>query len=136
MPAKKKEILTVEQGRPFMFIALSTTLNLNKLLWAASNHCGLRLVRNAELEQLIGVSSFTDRTSKPGLIVSLFPNRSSNGLVVGQLPNVDYIVEINGNTAEAEVKILSACLRGFQGIQAAITINPSKIKISEPFCPE
>ncbi len=66
MPAKKKEILTVEQGRPFMFIALSTTLNLNKLLWAASNHCGLRLVRNAELEQLIGVSSFTDRTSKPG----------------------------------------------------------------------
>ena len=61
---------------------------------------------------------------------------SSNGLVVGQLPNVDYIVEINGNAAEAEVKILSACLRGFQGIQAAITINPSKIKISEPFCPE
>ena len=119
-----------------MFIALSTTLNLNKLLWAAANHCGLKMVRNTELEQLVGVSSFTDRTSRSDLIVFIFPNRSSNGPVVGQLPNIDYLVEVNGNSAEAEVKILSACFRDIQGIQAAIAINPSKIKISEPFCPE
>lgn len=137
MPAKKKqEILDLSANHHFRLIAISSSLSLNKILWSINSNCGFKLIKNAELEEVIQAPIFTDKISKPQTQVSLIPNKLENGLLVKQLANIDFILEINGNIPESEFKQTIQCIKKIDGVMAAIETPPSSIKRKDPFCPE
>lgn len=133
---KKQEILDLSANQHFRLIAISSSLSLNKILWSINSNCGLKLTKNAELEKLIQVPIFTDKISKPQTQISLIPNKLENGLLVKQLANIDFIVEINGIIPESEFKQTIQCIKKIDGVMAAIETLPSSIKRKDPFCPE
>lgn len=137
MAAKKKqEVLELSTNQHFKLIALSSVLTLNRLIWSVNSSCNLKLLKNSDLEPIINVPVFSDKASKKQSIISIFPNRIADGLLVKQLPNVDFIMEINGLLAGSELKELLQNVKKIEGILAVIEINPSTIKRKEPFCPE
>ncbi|MGD9977344.1 MAG: IPExxxVDY family protein [Bacteroidales bacterium] len=133
---KKLEILEVESNQPFRLIALSSSLNLNRMVWGLNAGSGIKLIKNSDMEQTLGVPVFTDRVSKFPVVISLISNKPEKSRPVKQLPNVDYIVEVNGLMPESEFKLFVQGLKKVDGVLAAIEINTTTLKRKEPFCPE
>ncbi|MGE0076829.1 MAG: IPExxxVDY family protein [Bacteroidales bacterium] len=133
---KKQEVLVMANNHPFRLLAVSSLLNVNKLVWSMNSSCGLRLVKNQELEAILSASVFSDRDSLRPIIVSLIPNKQEGSLFLKQLPNVDFVVELNGPIADADFKKFVTSLKKIEGVMAAIEVNPAVIKRKDPFCPE
>lgn len=137
MPTRKKqEVLDVFTNHSFRLVAVSSSLSLNKLLWSINSACGLNLVKNPELESTLSVSAFTDRQSLHLVVVSIFSNRQTQGLLLRQLPNVDFIIEINGALPKADFEHFMRQVKRIDGVMAVIEVNPDSVKRKEPFCPE
>lgn len=134
--SKKQEVLKVFTNHSFRLVAVSSSLNLNKLLWSINSVCGLNLVKNPELESALSVAAFTDRHSLHKVIISIFPNRQSEGFLFRQLLNVDFIIEINGAFPKPDFEHFLRQIKGIEGVMAVIEVNPNSIKRKEPFCPE
>lgn len=133
---KNKEVLNLEGNCNFKLVAISTQLNINKLVWELSNAFGIKLVRNAELEAVNAFPIFSYRNTKPAVVVSLIQNRFEGKMLVKQLSNVDYIIEFTGELLPNEFKSYMIAIKKIPNIIAAIEIVPSSIKRKEPFCPE
>jgi hypothetical protein len=77
---------------------------------------------------------FCDRDTSDTLYYSLIANKSSNGQLVKELPNIDYFLEISGDINKSIVSLLIKEVKQLPGIAAAIEINPEKIKRRNAFC--
>lgn len=133
---KNREVLNLEGNCNFKLVAISTQLNINKLVWEFNNSLGFKLVRNAELEAVNGFPTFSYRDIKSAVVVSLIQNRYEGNLLVKQLTNVDYILELTGETLPDEFKSFMLNVKKIPNVMAAIEVMPSTIKRNEPFCPE
>ena len=133
---RNKDVLNLERSCNFKLIAISTQLNINKLVWELNNSLGFKLVRNTELEAVNGFPTFSYRDIKSAVVVSLIQNRYEGNLLVKQLTNVDYILEFTGELLPNEFKSYRVSIKKIPNIIAAIEIVPSSIKRNEPFCPE
>lgn len=133
---KKQELLELGTNQNFRLIAVSSSLNLNKLIWSLNASCGLKLIKNSDMESVLGVPVFSDRISKSQVVISIFPNKSDGGGLIKQLQNVDFVVEMNGITTDHSFKNFTQSIKKIEGVMAAIEIIPSSIKRKEPFCPE
>jgi hypothetical protein len=133
---KKQEILELSSNQNFRLIAVSSSLNLNKLIWSINAACSIKLVKNTDLESTLKLPVFTDRISNTQIIISLIPNKLLDIKLIKQLPNIDFIIEINGIMTDHNFKSFIQSIKKVEGVLAAIEINPSTIKRKEPFCPE
>ena len=78
---------------------------------------------------------FCDRETSEELYYSLISNKSSNNLLIKELPNIDYILEISGEIKKSIVQGLIKELKLIPGMIAAIEVNPDKIKRKAAFYP-
>ncbi len=136
MTKKSKEILDIPTNGNFMLMAISSQLNLNKLVWELNSRCELKLQKDTELDGILQVPTFSDKTTETPNIVTLISNKYEGKLLVKQLGNVDYILEISGMPTPSKFKEYIQEIKKIQGTIAAIEIAPSSIKRKEPFCPE
>lgn len=133
---KNKEILNLDVSCNFKLIAISTQLNINKLVWELNNAFGFKLVRNTEQEQANPFPTFTTRYFKSAHTISLIQNKYEGKALVKQLNNIDFILELTGEISDEDLKTHLQSVKKIPNIIAAIEIIPSSIKRNEPFCPE
>ncbi len=76
---------------------------------------------------------FCDHQSSEVLFYNLIANKSSNNLLVKELPNIDYILELTGEFKKTEVALIIKEIKQIQGVVAAIEISAEKIKRKSAF---
>ena len=136
MSAKKKSIDKQLPTLDFTFrlVAISSQLNLNKILWKLNKDMGWDITKRNDTEHNLGYSIFTDTTSIYPAILTLMANNQPNGVnLIKQLANIDYIIEITGEISNETFAQIIKGLKQIDNIQAAIEIPPSSIKHKAPF---
>ena len=133
---KNKEVLSLGGSCSFKLIAISSQLNINKLVWELNNALDFKLVRNVDLEKVNGFPTFSFRNTKSAIVVSIIQNKYEGKMLVKQLNNVDFVLEFTGELLPNEFKAHMNVIKNNPNVIAAIEIVPSSIKRNEPFCPE
>jgi hypothetical protein len=139
---KQKKIHRLDGNHelPFVLIALSYPESLLKTAWALNKKLNINLKESEILIQAKDNTSnpfpvFCDIESSEGLYFSLISNKSSNNLLIKELPNIDFILEISGAFKKSDIMIMIKEVKLIAGIIAAIELNPEKIKRKTAFCP-
>lgn len=78
---------------------------------------------------------FCDRESSLERAYSLISNKSSNHILVKELSNIDFILEISGALKKADILIIIKAIKQISGISAALEVDPERIKRKTAFCP-
>lgn len=142
MQLKQKKIHRLDGSHevPFILIAISchdsllkTVWNINKQLNIDLNEYEIPLESKENPSQTFPV--FCDRKSSSLRVFNLISNKSSNFLLVKELPNIDFIFEISGEISKVDILSVIKEIKMIPGINAALEIKPEKIKRKVAFCP-
>jgi hypothetical protein len=126
---KKKSVqLEVPQEKSFFF-AISSSDSIHKLAWSINSDCHFNLtVCNGILFSESLFPALKDDVSIPFTHILLVGNKIEQGILFKELPNVDYILKIQGNISEREVKEITACFKKISSVVAVISIDVNKFK--------
>lgn len=78
---------------------------------------------------------YSDRESSPQLYYNLISNKSSNSVLIKELPNIDFILEISGEISKEAFANITREIKKISGVTAVLEIDPQKIKRKAAFCP-
>ncbi len=133
--ARKKHILTDKQELDFLLIGISSADNDYHLSWLLNNNCGLQLSRMENLEvfhkrleekQVFSQFNFYDDN---GIIhYRLLSNRSENGYLLEEVPNMDYLLQVSGDLDSGFADRLNKLLNDLDGVRLALTIEHKGLK--------
>lgn len=141
MQLKQKKIHRLDGSHevPFILIAISCHDSLLKTVWNINKKLNIDLNESAPIESKENSSQtfpvFCDHKSSSLRVFNLISNKSSNLLLIKELPNIDFILEISGEINKVDVLSIIKEIKMIPGINAALEINPEKIKRRVPFCP-
>ncbi len=137
LAAKKVHRLDGDHNLPFHLIAISYPENLLKAAWAINTRFKTSLKESSN--PIVALSStfpvFEDSETLETIAFSLIANKSAGGVLVKELPNIDFILELSGTITSGEIQKIIKELKEIKGISAAIEINPKKIKRNAAFNP-
>lgn len=135
MCAKKKILLDgTKPEYPFRLLAISSHLNLNRMLWKLNTEIELNLSKDIDYGMICGFPIFIDRNTLAPDVISLIPNKQSDGSkLIKQLPNIEYIIELSGNAFTHKFTQIATSIKQIEGIQALFEIQPNAIKRQYPF---
>jgi len=77
---------------------------------------------------------FSDTETSEVQYYSLISNKSLGLQLVKELPNIDFILEISGGIKKLDVAAIIKELKQISGINAALEVDPEKIKRKRAFC--
>ncbi len=122
-----------------MLIALSCSESLLKLAWIINKKIHLNLKESeilihAKDNASITFPVFSDNETSEAQFYSLISNKSFGVQLIKELPNIDYILEISGGTKKSDVTAIIKELKQISGINAALEVDPEKIKRKSAFC--
>jgi len=139
---KQKKIHRLEENTslPFALIAISCHESLLKTAWSLNKHLKIDL---SESESTIETKEnpsqkfpvFSDRETSPVRFYSLISNRISNVLLVKELANIDYILEISGEVKKTDLSAIIKEIKQISGVTAALEVDLTRIKRKTAFCP-
>jgi len=134
---KKTHKLVGDFKIPFSIYAISCTENQIKTVWNINksleiNLCDLNTPITAYNSELF-FPVFSDKSTFPEYTFNLIGNKSQEALLVKELPNIDFILEIIGEMSIQEKNAFIIKLKKMQGITAVIEVNPDRIKRRAPF---
>jgi len=135
MVASKKQILK-DEPTEFKLLAIASSLSISQMVWNINQTCTFALTHNTELEDILGFPSFTDRQTYAGRVITLIGNKVTGRVLHAKLSNIDYIMEISGDTDEQFVADTLKRLKSIKGIQVITHVQPSLLKLKEPYCAE
>jgi hypothetical protein len=134
MPTKKHK-LSDRQEPDFMLFGISSVDNDYHLSWTLNNDLGMKLVKHEDLEvfhkrlegkQEFSQFSYFDENSLNHY--RLLSNRSENGYLLEELPNVDYLLQVSGDVDSGFSDHLLKQLNGLESIRLAFTIETAGLK--------
>ncbi len=138
---KKSHKLNGSHELPFVLIAISCSDSLLKLAWNLNNALELdfresehQVFTKENPSQVFPV--LCDRNSSESKFYNLIPNKLASNLLVKELPNIDFILEISGEILKNDVTNIIKKIKLIPGIVIAIEVMPEKIKRKNAFCPE
>jgi hypothetical protein len=132
---KKIHKLTEKEEYPFKLAGISSAENDYRLSWLLNQILGLNLVRTDNLEifhkrlddkQAFSQFEYFDEDSL--LQYRLISNRSFNGYLLEEMTNLDYLLQITGDTDEGWMGKLIQRMKGIDGINLAFQIDPINLK--------
>jgi len=137
---KKAHKLDGNHELPFALIAISCSDSLLKTVWNINKALEINL---HESENLVfskdnpsqSFPVFFDRTTSDVKFFNLIPNKSASNLLVKELPNIDFILEIIGDTKKDTISSTIKRIKQIPCIVAALEVNPEKIKRKSAFNP-
>lgn len=141
MQLKQKKIHRLDGSHevPFILIAISCHDSLLKTVWNINKKLNIDLNESAPIGSKENPSQtfpvFCDRKSSSLRVFNLISNKSSNLLLIKELPNIDFILEISGEINKTDILSVIKEIKMIPGIIAALEINPEKIKRKVAFCP-
>lgn len=138
MNQKKSHKLEGNHELPFVLIAISCSENLLKMAWNINKQLEINLkefetsLHSKEKPEIL-FPVFCDHDSSEVLYYNLIANKSSNNLLVKELANIDYILEISGEFKKTDIALVIKKIKQIPGVVAAIEVNAEKIKRKSPF---
>jgi len=137
---KKAHKLGGNHELPFVLIAIScsesllkTAWNINKTLEIYLHDSEIQLISKDNSDQTFPI--FCDRDTSNLQSYSLIPNKFSTNLLVKELPNIDYILEVIGEVNKNSINSIIKRIKQIPGIVVALEVNPSTIKRKSAFNP-
>ncbi len=136
---KKNHKLHGNHELPFALIALSCSESQLKLAWNINKKLNINLKKSEIIVQSkdstpTSFSVFSDNETSDVQYYSLISNKSSGIMLVKELPNIDFILEISGDIKMMNLTTLIKEMKLISGINAAIEVNAEKIKRKNAFC--
>ena len=119
----------------FLLIGISSHQNDYRLSWAINNKLNLKLIKTENLKivnkklsvtQFFSVYNFDDEDNQ--LIYNLISNRCDNGFLLEELKNIDFLLQVLGDTNESYIKNLLKGLKEIDIINTSFTINADSLK--------
>jgi hypothetical protein len=139
---KQRKIHRLEENHdlPFALIALSCHESILKTAWNLNKHLKIDL---SEAEIAIEVKEdpsqkfavYCDRETSSVRSYSLISNRISNLLLVKELANIDFLLEISGEFKKTDLAEIIKNIKKVPGVTAALEVDPHKIKRKSAFYP-
>lgn len=120
----------------FRLLAIASSLSISQMVWNINQVCGISLIQNPELEKLLGFPAFTDRQTFANRVISLIGNKVSGKVLHAKLANIDFIIEVSGLADDQYISDTQKYLKSIQGIQVVSEVQPSLLKLKEPYCVE
>ncbi|NVO10002.1 MAG: IPExxxVDY family protein [Bacteroidales bacterium] len=140
MKQKKIHQLDGSHEPPFALIAISCHESLLKTVWNINKQLNICLSKSdvsieSKEDPSLTFPVFCDRKSSSVRIFNFISNKSSNLLLIKELPNIDFIFEISGEINKTDISFLIKEIKRISGVNAALELNPEKIKRRVAFCP-
>lgn len=138
MKQKKSHKLEGSHELPFVLIALSCPESLLKTAWNINHKLQINLKEEAISIQSkenpdIFFASFCDHSNSEILFYNLISNKSSGVFLLKELPNIDFIFEIVGDTKKGVVSNIIKEIKQIPGVVAVIEISTDKVKRKSAF---
>lgn len=131
---KKVHKLQDEQPQGFALIAIASHQNDYRLSWALNRQFNWQLTRSQDLvikEPKTGVEQAFIRYSYHSpqhLIYHLVTNRCSQGFLLAEHKNIDYVLKIEGESLPGDVKPIIQKIRHIDFVITAFAIETLKSK--------
>lgn len=132
---KKVHKLTEKEDYRFRLAGISSAENDYKLSWSLNQILGINLVRINNLEvyhkRLDGKQAFSqfEYSDEETLIqYRLISNRSINGFLLEEMTNLDYLLQISGDTDDGWLESLIEKINNIDGIILAFPLDPNTLK--------
>lgn len=126
---KKKQVkleIPVEQAS---YYAISCSSSLHQLSWELNSKVGLDLRENISISQGgVEFPATKDEQSSHDRSVLVVKNRMESSILIKELPNIDYMLKIQGNHQKEFIKGFIAEIKKFASVMAAIPVDAAKIK--------
>jgi hypothetical protein len=137
---KKIHRLQENQNLPFALIAISFHESLLKTAWNLNRQLRIDLRESAVVvkvkeNSLNSFPVFCDRESSVVQFYSLISNKTESSILVKELPNIDYILEISGEFKKSDITLMIKEIKRIPRIIAALEVDPKRIRRETPFCP-
>jgi hypothetical protein len=126
---KAKRIKLEIPNEQAAFYALSCSDPIHKIAWHINSIVALNLKDYEGIEfdgQIFPKQK--DDTSIPETIFTIVKNRIEAYLLIKELPNVDYIIKVEGNMPKEKQKEMLGLIKKISSVTAVIEIDPSRIK--------
>lgn len=141
MASKKIHKLDGNHELPFSLVALSCSESLLKTVWNINAKLQINLKESSTpvITKESPASTFplfSDWESSESITYSLIANKSAGILLVKELPNIDFILELTGKVKSTELQRIVKLLKEINGVAAAIEVMPAKIKRNSAFNPQ
>jgi hypothetical protein len=133
--SKKIHRLSEKEEYPFGLAGIASSENDYRLSWALNKTLGINLMRKEDLgiyhkrlddEQTF--SQFEYFNEETLLQYRLISNRSETGSLLEEMTNVDYLLQITGDTDEVWIDNLVKELNNIDEITLAFRIDPESLK--------
>jgi hypothetical protein len=126
----KKKLVKLEVPlEKSLFYAISCSDPLHKLAWHINAELSLQLKESDGIHHGNEVyPTQKDETSSPGLSIIIIKNKLDTSILFRELPNIDYIIKLQGNILPKASKGIVGKLKKTPSIIAVIAIDPQKIK--------
>jgi hypothetical protein len=133
--SKKIHRLHEKEEYPFGLAGIASSENDYRLSWALNKTLGINLMRKEDLEiyhkrldDEQTFSQFEYFNEETLLQYRLISNRSETGSLLEEMTNVDYLLQITGDTDEGWMGNLIQRMKGIDGINLAFPIDPTTLK--------
>lgn len=127
---KKKLHKLHEQDTPFEVVAIVCPESHLKMSWLLNNSLGFELKEwtgvdiNHKSENPLHVPSHRDEN----LMITLIKNRYEGVILIKSLPNVDFLLKIDGSRTSAEIKKIIKDIKSIPGVLGAILLDTKSMK--------
>lgn len=134
MPKRIHKLTEKEEYR-FLLAGISSAENDYKISWSLNQNLGINLVRINDLEiyhkrldDIQAFSQFVYVDEETMIQYRLIANRSVNGYLLEEMTNLDYLLQITGDTDEGWMELLMAKMNRIEGIILAFPLDPNTLK--------
>jgi len=133
--SKKVHKLNDNESYDFGLIGIASPENDYRISWTINNTLGFRLVRQDDLEiwhKLLddpqSFSQFRYNDDDSLLSYRLIANKCENGYLLEEMTNVDFLIQVMGETDRNFIDNLIKKLNALEGISLAFLLDPSILK--------
>lgn len=133
--SKKVFKLKLDHSINFKLIGISSHENDYRLVWAINNKLNMQFTKT---DYLIVVSSktkekrefsrFSYSDEERYFTYTLISNSSPDGFLLPGIKNIDFLIKIQGEMNEDELKALNQKIKSVPVISASYILQPQKIK--------
>ena len=136
LPEKKQTLkLKVDKAVRFRLIGISCHENDYRLVWAINQQLRMQFVRgenlvmtDIKLKTDMEFSRFVFHDEDRYMKYYLISNRCPNGFLFPEIKNLDFLIQLNGDVTQAQIREFQLKLKRIEIISAVFVLQPDRIK--------
>lgn len=128
----KEKVISLPENYDFRLLGISSNLSIHKLGWLLNTRLSFNF---SLLDTPLKASENTDfsvyqHEGSQG-VVNLVENKNKSGLLIKKLPNIDYLLKIDGFYSQKDFDLLVKNIRQIADIYACLIVDVNVLKKTE-----